>query len=802
MLKTKKFRSLYFQLKGLKESILNPDSFFYKITAIEEQFITLCLKEGDKHYALLSGSEEPETKPDEKVLSALHFCFFAADDIVEYLAAWQQSFFEMQKAHLFFLDGKSDTNNLESFFVESLTFLEKTLTELEPKLHFLNNDESNKQELIKQIKLQNPWKVYRKQILNLYEQSLYTLRKFRLMFNASHTFNTIRGLLRESVSASEMELKELDKIVADILDHIRIDKNKRPDEQIQDLSEYLENVETVIRFTGHVENFNSRLENETDKLEGQSEFAFKAQSGRLYTREINFKNRLRNWLNREVQPFLSELWEIVEVNSNGLKMALQNMTIILKNTDETSHPDEFSALVADMNDFIRPFSKNIMQGKEFFSELKEKINTRVNLDLQLSLIFDETRFFLSSAAEQEIPGENGGRQFFHKIKEYSLKLIEKYRLAGNQLKSEQLFGYKEKIVRFIRDREISNANSQYNNFFITKGYYGDTFLVAREREYMQTRQVIENWKKGYRGSVLISGHRLSGRTMFGESIATEFFSDNTLRISPKQEIQKGGSSHRANYDMKSTLNYLAGHYMNDKACIWIDDLELWWDVEYTLAANIRALASFIDRYSDKFFIMVSINLAVRDYIQDFMAFGKTFQSQVYISPMKLKDTEKAIKIRHIAAQKVMLGRKRQSQAGNAEMRSFIRKIHQISKGNIGYALSLWASYVDKAGDKEVRFTYQSRYRLPDFINMDNGLILSQIFLQKRTTEYRMRRMFGPAFNGKYADMLKRMLGMGVLSRNFDGWIELNEHILAELAELLHKHNYINYRYSGETENGN
>ncbi len=177
-----------------------------------------------------------------------------------------------------------------------------------------------------------------------------------------------------------------------------------------------------------------------------------------------------------------------------------------------------------------------------------------------------------------------------------------------------------------------------------------------------------------------------------------------------------------------------------------------------------------------------------------MPFDKVFQSQIYINEFTIKEIEQAIYIRHAAAQKQFLNSYKQNVNDKKEIALYVKKIYKISKGNIGQSLLLWAMFSKKEHDNFISFKNKNIYSLPDFLTNKNAIILIYIFLQKKTTEYRLHKMFGPEYTNKYANILKRMIGLGLIYENIDGWIEINETVLSELANMLHAKKYIYYKF--------
>ena len=72
----------------------------------------------------------------------------------------------------------------------------------------------------------------------------------------------------------------------------------------------------------------------------------------------------------------------------------------------------------------------------------------------------------------------------------------------------------------------------------------------------RTQNLINQWKKGYRGAMLIVGERLSGKSLFGEVIANKYFSKNIIRLLPNTKMKTGGRKWTTTYDLKQALDFI------------------------------------------------------------------------------------------------------------------------------------------------------------------------------------------------------------------------------------------------------
>ena len=134
---------------------------------------------------------------------------------------------------------------------------------------------------------------------------------------------------------------------------------------------------------------------------------------------------------------------------------------------------------------------------------------------------------------------------------------------------------------------------------MTKGYIGGVLPGGgRDAEIDHMRQLIENWRLGYRGAVVLTGNRLSGKTLFGELITNRFFPATAIRLRPPHP---GGGAGAAHQDDRGPCRrpVLRGEvYRTVPApCCGSTTSKRGGMKGHTLAANVRALGEHIDDYS-------------------------------------------------------------------------------------------------------------------------------------------------------------------------------------------------------------
>ena len=157
--------------------------------------------------------------------------------------------------------------------------------------------------------------------------------------------------------------------------------------------------------------------------------------------------------------------------------------------------------------------------------------------------------------------------------------------------------------------------------------------------------------------------------------------------------------------------------------------------------------------------------------------------------MPIHEVREAIMIRHGATHKTLVSKEGEPVNVN-QFRALIDRVYRNSEGNIGEALNRWSATTRKVDEELVLNEMGKNFTLPDFVTADFGILLSSIMMNKRTNEYRLRKLFGPAFTDVYRPILQRLISIGLLNRQLDGWLEVNEVLVNDLAKLLESKGYL------------
>ncbi|MEM6966351.1 MAG: hypothetical protein AAF573_16425, partial [Bacteroidota bacterium] len=224
---------------------------------------------------------------------------------------------------------------------------------------------------------------------------------------------------------------------------------------------------------------------------------------------------------------------------------------------------------------------------------------------------------------------------------------------------------------------------------------------------------------------------------------------------------------------------------------WIDDLEKWSDTNITLGQNVRALNDAIDNFGNRLFFMVSMGNWTLSFLDKTYEILKVFQAEINLDRMPADEIKRAILIRHGATHKTLINED-DEELSPQDFQKNINRIYRIVQGNIGEALNHWANGIVTADEERVRFQDATNYAFPDFINADTALIMASLMMEKRSNEYRLRKLYGPAFKEKFQHLIQRMISVGILKRHLNGWLEINELVVNDVGRLLEEKGYLKF----------
>ena len=722
--------------------------------------------------------------------------FVWAEHAKYFLLLYRNVQLQLQIATLRVREGKAQRADVDELYARSRAALREALQEWnaehDARREALQRNEKQRRRQLNAWKLQhNPWPLYRHQLEEIAGQSAALATEYRQLSKHAGRFTDLREQLEKTLAASEQMTQRAQTRAGEIIHFIR-EGNTEPDRPgivAARLDDYVNDESAPTRLDHYTNRVNALIAGLPDK----QRVTVAADDGLLRYKEINFRWATDQWVSAEVMPLVYELWELSEQINNGLNVAVANVrnrALLLAN--EVKAGQDVAIDNAQLAQPLATFLERTAERRAQYEQIRARLEALIRRDLYLTSVYRPTAGFLP------LPLQTGIESFTRRQGRWVTNLREWLarhvtgvnQLLGDAAREEKL-SISEKTVRVVRQRTLSPTNAAYTNILMTKGYIGESFLVGRDRETEHVRQLIENWRLGFRGSLALTGNRLAGKTLFGELITNRFFANDTIRLQPNSSLTVQGRRTRTTCDLGAALSFVQKYTVQSRPLIWIDDLELWADGETTLAANVRALGEHIDDYSGRIFYLVATTNAVYQHLNRFQELGRVFQSQINLDDFSLEHMQQAVRIRHGATHKVMVDADGEpvSEAAFARM---VKRIYRATDGNVGETINRWAYFTERYDEEHVYQPRGRRYALPAFLSPDTATLLATILLERRVRDYRLRKLFGPAYQERYASILQRLLRIGLVTRTPDGHLEITESVVNDLGEMLESESYLTY----------
>ncbi len=706
--------------------------------------------------------------------------FIWAEQAKLFLLLLRDSLFEQQKAALLQRDGLVTIEDLQLLWQQTTEILQKALLQLQQKTQRSLQPHDDAKRAKRWKHQHNPWPTYKKQLRTVVEQA-ESLRRDQLTLDAlQEAIEEIEELVEYTITHCFKDLKSNNDTIDTVI-HLIINSDQKPSRKLATIHE----TTGKIRSTTYISAFKERLDFLLAPFNIKIEPVITIEQGLLKQRPFAPRKNIVEWFESEIYPLLYEVWEITDQGTTGLRMILLNMTnrldILQKERPDTIF-DDSTALIKP----LQTFQKDLSLLGEGISNLITLINKRVARELKVSCLFEPNKHFLPISLQSSLNrriwnDKNGILARGQRWVSEKRTIVEHY---WQQFRNNKELSVSEKIARCIQSRQGDSENRHYTNIFLTKGYVGESFMVGREVEFERFGRLVNNWKAGFRGSILLIGDRFSGKTVFGEIVARRFFANNFHSIAPNTPLTIQGRKMQTSYNLEEALDFVCKHSINTKPMLWLDDLEVWWSHKIPFYQNMHHLMECIDAYSNRIFFVVATNSKAKQQLSNYSHTERIFQAEINLNLLPKKAVQQAIAIRHGATQKKLVNDKGEQLSPKA-FNTLINRIYKNSAGNIGEALLHWANATYYVDENTVQHRKEAYKTLPSFLNEDSSLILGLLLRHKRANEYLIRHLLGAKpFELRYGTVVRRLLTVGILRRQLDGFIEIENTIVNDLKQLL------------------
>ncbi|MEL6392681.1 MAG: hypothetical protein AAFR97_07995, partial [Bacteroidota bacterium] len=730
-------------------------------------------------YLLKMGNSAEQVYHDQRSEYLEEYILFVwAGRARDYIRLWRDAMVESRKARTLRGIGSIDDNELKKLHHQTLGRFDEVLDQWTHSIESgLGQSEQHKKEDRYIWSKENiPWPTYRGQIKELSKQSSTLSEDLDKLVKVSERLESLRRLLSDEAAIRLENIKyqqsEVEKLVALIQEEENSDKPSA-----KRIMRSIAEVETKLPNPPFELDMRQSMQAHVQELPALTRIYIGTRESRLIYKEVNFRVGVLSWIESEVLPILYEIWEEGDRSKSQLQLALANIRNRLSVLDQLAldpgEEDNAERLPADLEAPLVNYLKKAQLVEKEVQEYVVPLSELVNKELRLSSIYEQDQWFLPKTAQAGFRQIGGARSaLFNRLYEWFGRLREQLSGFIDRAVQEDKLSRSEKVVRAVQSRRLQMTYPAYANIFITRGYVGESFFTGREAEIARMGQLVTDWNAGFRGAVLLTGKRQSGKSLFGELVTNRFFPTDMIRLSPGMPLTVNGRTFEATYELKPALEFIKKHTISQRPAVWMDDLELWHDRAHPLGVNVATLEQFIDAEGMRMFFLVGCGNAAYYRLNSTLNLERTFQARIDLGRLSLQDLVQAIFIRHGATHETIRDESGEL-LSEREFKKLVAQVHRAVDGNIGDALRHWANGIYPHPDGGVVSRLGSIYPIPGPIDRDSGLLLGTLMRLRRADEYDLRRVFGPSFPVRFRDAIRRLQGVGLLKRRENGELEID-----------------------------
>ena len=677
------------------------------------------------------------------------------------------------------------------------TAIETTSTYLEDRLASMEADEKAlKKQRYDWSLLNDNWPTIQTQVATV-DQQIRRLQEDRSAIAGLGTaLQEINSQVATYITKAEQVLRSNDETI----DHAAelISDNSKA-QKFGKIAQALEQYEELLSSKPVFAQLSASLDEQLKQLPNKYNYPIGTLGTEVLVREGSMGKEAKQWLVAEAYPLIYEIDDIMRAADNDRNMAVINLrnraNLLAKKMEEGNLDEQEASLFGGTIDTYR--DKSVLHKSEL-QEIVDELRNRVSRATSIDRFYNrEARLFdisIESSIKQIGLRQN---QLYLQGRDWVTKRFSALTDLLSNIEDENTLSLAEKVSRKIQQLDNPLRSRSYANIFLTKGYIGQSFVVGRDAEIERINATYQGWLKGYRGTVLLSGHRKSGRTLMAQMVSTTLFPKKTVRLVPGMSFTVAGRSYQCTTNLQAALAHIVKYGLQEDLCVVLDNIELWHDDQTTLLTNMRSLLKTMDSCSDKLFFVVTTTHWVSNFLQQHLRWRATYQLIINLDSLKGEDVAKAIAVRHSATHKVLIEPQTGEKISAYKFRKRCSRLHKRSGGIIGETLNLWANtiYDLETSEEHVKQAIEKHHQLPNIVDASTGPVLTALLMYRKINEYQLNKLMGRGFNDRYRPIIKRFSQMGVLKRKVDGRLNIHSLLVNDIAKQLDSEQWLNQDYS-------
>lgn len=725
---------------------------------------------------LLASDETSEITGADHYL--VHFSY--PDRFKSILLLVRDVLLQLSIAKLRAAEGLVSDTMLEDHFVKSQTLLN---TELEKSLSYFVQERKalldkpgilkRKIESVKHFS--NPWKTYQVQFETLAGQ----FNEIDQNDKSLEQTITLYGLIRDMILQLRTDVLNTNGLFASKADECLKELKKTTEiEQLNITIKAFEELTSLgIGLEIRSESTLRHLEDSVDKLPTLS-IPVNTAGGYLVVRKVDFRKSSEKWLDYEILPYLTDLWDLQEATYSHLLNVAAQIKSSLQVAKKTQQLVSFDAEMESLTSVSDQQKNAIKQSQDLITYIEDELNenykvTEIYLEEEYLKVPFQTNFSRLTSSKQGI------------FNTYWPKITHLFKNLGKQVKEVKDKTPHQRLeiaLEILETRNEKEAPDHYHSLFLNKNFIGDLFLVKRKEHEDELVKILNFWKKGQSRSLAILGDPLSGKSTLLEFASHQFKSNEVHYLSPGAEISIEGRKLKMGRDLDEVLSFVKRSVRNSKPILVLDDLHLWRSSDCSLRTNAKSLIGFISSSSTKAFVIIGMTNALRLHLDSRMQFSQGLSNLLDTNLASSDAIYKAVMLRHGASHRAIY-EKEGIKMTEAQLQRKIAWLTKKFNFNIGAVLQAWIFCTDVQADGSIRFSEKETH-LNDFLSITELLILKNCLLFGYSSDLELKNLFTDRYETEYKPAVRKLLNIGVLDRDTNGYLIVKNTVRQDLYSIL------------------
>ena len=512
-------------------------------------------------------------------------------------------------------------------------------------------------------------------------------------------------------------------------------------------------------------------------------------------------------LNTLLREFLFELGPNLQLSGNEFNKLIHQINLFDKmKMDEKSQAD-WETLIDQTLEKLTILDTSIETKSNELSAFFDARESQIKKTLQLQP-------FVSNLTnlKQYIRVQTQKRQFerlrkqFHRLNSYleiqlnklwynqSSGLILARKLSKAMLKKEirvnDLLHFKDKVS--VSEVIIQKLPDYYKQLFLRKQFYLKDFWVGRESEFASALQSFQQFRNGYKGGILVTGERSSGKSFFLNQLISKVnvrgeiyhvSAPYTGSTAPGDLLSSLQTATEKSGTFTTILNSLP-----EESILVFDDLELWWEKSRNGMRVIDQFMKLIEDFSQRLIFLFACDINTFQLINHYKKIESNFINLIELSPLNAEEIKEAILKRHSSSSmQFHYKNKSESALHSWQSAKLFSSYFNYSEGNIGVAINSWIAHIDNVENNTlyIRKPVLPNLAIFNYLETEWMIFIMQFILHKRMNMNKLIRVTRETESKVQlkVNILKRA---GLVNQMADGILELDPFIMPFLQKALIK----------------